>query len=288
MATAPRNFSLTGFLKLVRAYNLLILAITQWSVGMVVASHTKEFWWQQAFNPQLWLLIGATVCIAAAGYIINDYYDVKIDIVNKPSRVVIDRVLKRRVAIILHLLLNLVGLALAWPLGKNIFLIVGFSGFWLWLYSNWLKRQPLLGNVVVAALSAVAVWLPAYFFREQTLLMATFAAYAFIISLIREIIKDMEDMRGDMRYGCRTLPIVWGIRRTKWVIVSLTIVFVAFLLSASSAFSEIATYYLAALVLPMAFFTRKLLAADKIRDYRFLSKFAKILMLLGILTLFFF
>ncbi|SFC07936.1 4-hydroxybenzoate polyprenyltransferase [Flexibacter flexilis DSM 6793] len=282
----PQNFSLPAILRLVRATNLLIVALTQAIVGVVVRPAGTD-WLPQLLKPSLWMLIAATVLVTAGGYIINDYYDIKIDIINKPSRVVIDRHLKRRIAIVLHLICTFLGIFLAFGLGTKMGLIVTGSAFVLWFYSNFLKRQPLWGNVAVAAMSALAVWLPAYYFQNRLLMIGLFAGYAFLVSLIREIVKDMEDMRGDARYGCRTLPIVWGIRRTKWLLVVLAVGFGLGLPIGAYKLPTLAMYYLLGLALPLVYFIRKLVAADKIRDYRYLSSFCKILMLLGVVTMLF-
>lgn len=284
LAVEPKNFSLKGFVRLVRAGNLVILAATQLLAG-IAARPEHWSWWKMLLQPPLWFLVGATVCVAAGGYIINDYYDVKIDIINKPSRVVIDRLLKRRVAIVLHLLFTVTGILLTFPLGKKIGLIVLASAFILWFYSNFLKRQPFWGNLTVAIVTGLAVWLPALYYENNETAIRLFALYAFCISLIREIIKDMEDMRGDARYGCRTLPIVWGIRATKWLLAALTALLAILLIAGLDLLPKVAAYSLLVLFVPLGYFTKKMIAADKIRDYRQLSILCKNMMLLGILAM---
>ena len=152
--------------------------------------------------------------MAAAGYIINDYYDVKIDYINKPERVIVGTVLKRRVVLFWHTFLNfsaiIIGSFLDWKIGAIHFA----SAFMLWLYSNQLKRLPLIGNFIVALLTGLSISIITLYFGQNPILVHTYALFAFSISLIREIVKDMEDWKGDADFGCKTLPIILGVRKT--------------------------------------------------------------------------
>jgi 4-hydroxybenzoate polyprenyltransferase len=284
-AVKPKKFDLNGFLRLVRVNNLLILAFTQWMIKLFlidnqvdISANFKDF--------SLYILMLSTVCIAAAGYVINDYYDVKIDTINKPHEVIVGRLIKRRVAMFLNFAFNLAGLALAGLLGWRILLTCLFSAFMLWWYSNRLKRLPLIGNLIIALLTAVAVILMAIYYPDNQALVYLFALFAFFISLIREVVKDMEDVKGDAVFGCRTLPIVWGIRRTKRVIYVFFGIFVVILLSTYLTFPSRFALYLYAVVLPpLAWFVYKLYYADSKKDFRYLSTLCKIIMILGVLSM---
>src|SRR5690606_27117570 len=115
----------------------------------------------------------------------------------------------------------------------------------LWWYSNSLKRQPFIGNFVVALLTGVAIWLVDSLYKTGHMLIITYACFAFFITLIREIIKDMEDLKGDQTFGCQTLPIVWGMRKTKYFIYLIVLVFLA-------TITILNLYYIK---LPMEYFT---------------------------------
>lgn len=195
-----------------------------------------------------WLLVISTTLIAAAGYIINDYFDVKTDIINHPETVVIDKVIKRRTAMLLHLVFSSIGLLLgAWlayrcfALRLVLFQLVAIS--LLWFYSTHFKKQLLTGNIVIAFLTSIIPFMPlayemlngvhvntAYFDQDPEKLKIlfgitlVFSGFAFLTSLIREIIKDMEDFKGDIQTGCKTMPIAWGIITTKTVTFFLIII----------------------------------------------------------------
>ncbi|MCE2734732.1 MAG: geranylgeranylglycerol-phosphate geranylgeranyltransferase, partial [Flammeovirgaceae bacterium] len=198
----------SAMLRLTRFGNLLIIGFAQTATAFfLVGSHT----WQ-TFS--LWLLSSSTIIIAAAGYIINDYYDIKIDYINKPERVVIGKIIPRRFAILFHTLFSVGGIAIGFYLSWQIGVIHFFSAFMLWLYSNSLKRLPLIGNVVIAFLTALSVFIIAVFYKTNINLILIYSLFAFFISLVREVVKDMEDLKGDITFGCKTLPILWGIRKT--------------------------------------------------------------------------
>ena len=240
-------------------------------------------------NPHHWqkllILALATMASAAGGYIINDYYDVKIDVLNKPRRVVVGRLISRRMSIILHGSLStlavLGGLYLGWRIGA----LVAFSSFWLWLYSNQLKRLPLIGNVSIAMLTAISVFLPSFLFPPATPQLRMYCLFAFWISVIREIVKDMEDMKGDARHGCQTLPIVWGLPKTKTAIYVVAILFLVSFGLGSYWLGTTSLWLAMLLCIPTLLFFRELQKADTKKQFSRLSKACKWIMLIGTVSM---
>lgn len=278
----------SGFVKLTRVPNLLILALTQYlTAGFLIDAHAG--WKAYALDWRLFLLALSTVAIAAGGYIINDYYDIKIDFINKPERVIVGKVVKRRIVMAAHTLLNLLGISIGFFLSPTVGLLNFLAAFFLWLYSNQLKRLPLVGNVVIAMLSGLSVGIVAVLYQDYKLLVWVYALFAFAISLIREIIKDMKDVQGDEVFGCRTLPIIWGIRKTKNLLYILIgfFIFLLFFLSGIIGKQTLINYFII-LILPISFFITRLVYADTKKEYAFLSDFCKLLMLSGILSMLFF
>lgn len=283
-----RNFSLTGLFRLTRFPNLLIIALTQYMTAIFLAGRglgLKE----KLTHPGMFWLTSSTLMLAAAGYIINDYYDVKIDYINKPDRVIVGKVLKRRIVLIWQLALNLAGIVIGFLLSPWIGLIHCFSAFMLWYYSNRLKRQPFVGNVTIAMLTGLSVLVVAVLFGERNWLIFTYAYFAFGITLVREIIKDMEDLKGDETFGCQTLPIVWGIRKTKQFVFALLLVFSAsiffFVLQSQNAILN--TYFLI-MIIPALFFIFYFAGADTKKKFANLSTICKAFILSGIVSMAFF
>ncbi|WPP48489.1 geranylgeranylglycerol-phosphate geranylgeranyltransferase [Catalinimonas niigatensis] len=279
---------LTGFARVARVHNLVILALTQYFTAIFLADiHTT--WEGYAKDYELFLLIFSTTIIAAGGYLINDYYDIKIDYINKPDRVVVGKVLKRRYVMIAHTLLNLIGIGIGFYLSWKVGAINFMAAFLLWLYSNQLKRLPLIGNLAIAVLSGLAVWVVSIYFPQNQLLVYTYAVFAFAISLVREIIKDIEDMQGDESFGCKTLPILLGVRYTKMFLyfLSALFIFLLFFMSGILGNETLITYFLI-LTIPITYFIVRLVYADTKKKFGFLSDFCKLLMLSGILSMTFF
>lgn len=275
------------FLRLIRYPNLLIIILSQYFVAIFLIGPSAK-WFDYLLNPHLFILSIATVLIAAAGYIINDYYDIKIDIINKPRRVVVGKFLKRRQAMILHTVFNFLGVSIGLFLGLKIALVMVACAFWLWLYSNQLKRLPFIGNLSVAILTALSISIVGIYFGQNEVVVNFYALFAFFISLVREIIKDMEDMRGDEQFDCKTLPIVWGIRKVKVFIYGIMVLFVSAIFVISGALNNTSLYYyFIALMIPYIFFIYKLIRADKKKDFKFLSNLCKGIMLAGVLSMIF-
>lgn len=269
-----------SFARLTRVWNLIIIAMAQYLTAAFLIDP------QTIVDPRLFILSASTVLIAAAGYIINDYYDIKIDLINKPERVVIGKSITRRYAILFHTLLSLAGVALGLTLSWKIAAVNFACAALLWWYSNNLKRQPFIGNFVVALLTGVAIWLVDSLYKTGHMLIITYASFAFFITLIREIIKDMEDLKGDQTFGCQTLPIVWGMRKTKYFIYAILAIFVMTVLTLNYYYENLPVpYFLLFLFGPLVWFLVRLIRADTKKDFSWLSSFCKIILLLGILSM---
>lgn len=233
-------------------------------------------------------LILSTILIAGAGYVINDYYDVKIDIINKPGRLIVGRTLPRRYAMACHMVLTSGGIISALLINWKVAAINTLAAALLWWYSNYLKRTPLAGNVAVSLLTGLSVFMVSVLFKERELLTAVYAGFAFFMSLIREIIKDMEDLKGDKSFGCRTLPIKYGIRNTKKIIYVIEVIFICSLLFIGAMVNtRLLAIYILLIVIPMILFTYVLSKADTKKDFTYLSKVCKIIMICGILSMIF-
>ncbi len=279
----PKNFSFPGFVKLIRLENLLIIVFTQYLAAIFLLEGIR------LFNIDLFLLSLSTVILAAAGYIINDYYDVKIDYINKPDRVIVGKVIKRRVVIFWHTALNFIAIAIGAYLDWRLGVIHFFVAFMLWLYSNLLKRYPFIGNFTVALLTGLSISIVSLYFQQKAVLVNTYALFAFSISLIREIVKDMEDWKGDANFGCKTLPIVWGIRKTKVLLYVLIVLFYILIFYMTQFLeNDILYIYFSGLTFFVIYFIHRLRLADTIKHYHYLSNFCKVIMMSGILSMLFF
>jgi 4-hydroxybenzoate polyprenyltransferase len=273
--------TLESLLRIARFWNLAIIALAQYfTVAFLVDPNLILDWRMLALSV-------STMSVAAAGYIINDYYDVKIDLINKPERVVIGKSISRRYAILMHSGLSIFGVAIGTALNWKIGAVNFFSTFLLWFYSNNLKRQPFIGNLAIGMLTgmSILVVILLYRFAPKTNIVI-YATFAFFMTLVREIIKDIEDFKGDNTFGCKTLPIMFGIRRAKQVIYLLTIAFLVTIFAIHFRVEPLPmTYFSVFLFVPVAWLLLRLVRADTKRDFELLSVLCKVIMILGVLSM---
>lgn len=304
------------FLTLIRPLNLLIVALTMYGTGWYFEGIFGFAGGQMLLSKSFSLLVVSTVMIAAAGNIINDYFDVRADRINKPQRVIIGKYVKRRVAIVSHWGLNLVAFGIAvylsWTLDTFWYVFIHLLSInILWFYSTYLKRKFLSGNLAIAALTGMVPVLTGLYFHQFAernplvpvkthfpfeqyegsfyVLWLSFglATFAFILNLAREIVKDMEDVEGDLKLNAQTLPIVLGYKKSKWI--------AAFVLSGAVISSLLVGYFfdsvslmsmipiLCSAFLVMICFFLLSQANDK-RAYRRINYLIKLSMVCGMLS----
>lgn len=285
--TTAKNFSLIGFIKLTRIGNLLIIVFAQYFTSIFLVTNAQN-WKIYLLDIDLFFISLSSVLIAASGYIINDYYDVKIDYINKPDRVVVGKVIKRRVVMVAHTIINFCGIGIGFIVSP-IFAIINFgSALLLWLYSNQLKRLVLVGNLAVSILAGLSIYIVALLYQSYNPLLFIYAAFAFGYTIIREVVKDIEDLQGDEAFGCKTLPIVYGIRKTKGFLFLFNFLFGAslsyLLLNIASPFGLI---LMTGNIVLLTTLTIVLYKADTKKEFHQLSTVTKIIMMLGILSMVF-
>jgi 4-hydroxybenzoate polyprenyltransferase len=253
------------------------------------------------------LLVLSTACIGAAGYIVNDLYDLENDRINKPNRMQIGVVFNERFAWNAFYALFLIGGALGWYLGQHTGkMLYGainlITGFWLYLYAADFKGRPLLGNVMISFLSAGVLTYPLFFDvlprfplsesdsgHQALLILGIYFCLAFVISWLRELIKDMEDETGDRSSGLRTMPIAWGSLPSKILIGLLGgLLVTAFGWAAWSSWQGnkwSSTYIFLALFLPSLWVWVKSFSAHESLQFRKLSIGLKVIMAAAILSI---
>jgi 4-hydroxybenzoate polyprenyltransferase len=309
------------YFQLIRYKNLIFIIAVQWIMHhcIVLPILTTFGIGDYALNTNLlWLIIFATVFIAAGGYAINDYFDTKIDLLNRPNRQIVGRTITKRTASWIHHITTaigvLLGLFVSWKL-KSLslcFIFLMTPGL-LWFYSASYKRMPFLGNFIISLCTALAPILIALANGEvlQTnyspeLLMQTpilptiytwilgFSGFAFILSMIRETIKDMEDEYGDKENECRTLPVVFGISKTKWILYSYIVLFIALLIWSYVSFIQdfalfktIDEFYslrfiICGLIVPILLLTYFIWKAKTPTEFHSCSICTKIIMIIGL------
>jgi 4-hydroxybenzoate polyprenyltransferase len=302
-----------SFLKLVRWPNLFFILLAQ-SLFQFCIYHPLYPNDTNPGNVSFIFIVLSSVCIAAAGYVINDYFDINIDQVNKPQKVVVSNIISRRWVIFWHLFLSMVGLYLtmiAFPFQNYWHIHVAnlLSILFLWFYSTTLKKQLLIGNILIAVLTAWAIGV--VYFSKFTIfdlthphdssattmrffkIMVLYTSFAFVLTIIREALKDIEDMEGDAKYGCRTIPIVWGLKATKvylavWLIVVIAILTMIQLYVIPFGWYWSVLYCLLLIIAPLVYVLFQLPKSYTSQHFSNLSLWIKVAMLAGVLSMGFF
>jgi 4-hydroxybenzoate polyprenyltransferase len=303
-----------NWLRLIRYKNLLIVFFTQLLVWYCLIYNRYNFLGLLRFWDFLPIAL-STLLIAAAGYIINDYFDIKIDLINRPDKVILEKRIPLRAAIIAHVVLNVVAMALVVPIAYHArhlewLLVQVLCIVLLWFYSTHFKRQFVIGNVVVALLTALTVivllvYEPAlrmHYFKlppfssflmpalPDNWMFGSFAFFAFMLTWMREIVKDMEDHIGDAEEGCVTMPIKMGLQFSRrfaqllGIITIATLAILAWLLY--TRYYKILGIYIALLFLTISWWCFFISRKNTVQHYSDASKWLKIIMVLGIGSLY--
>ena len=230
-----------AFFKLVRWPNLLITALTMFLV--------YHFVMRMGSTWMFTLMVISMVLIQAGGYVINDIFDKDIDVVNKPEKLIVGKIFTDRQCKLFYIVLTVIGLVCAlvasiMALGKSFLTIFAFMvllACLLYTYSSRYKKELVIGNLIVSISVAFAVFLPwifqmLYISKHELLLITMrplmqfslqivliYTAFAFLMTIIREIVKDMQDVVGDGSQHCRTIPIAWGIKTAQVIVLMLSL-----------------------------------------------------------------
>ncbi len=293
------------FLRLIRFKNLLMLALMQllFHYGFLELQGVPL-----ALNDfQFILLVLSTVCIAAGGYLINNIFDIGTDMYNKPDQVVVGTKISETSAYNYYMALNIIGVGIGFYLSNVInkpsfaILFVAIAAT-LYLYASSFKKYLLVGNILIAILLSLSVVIVGIFdllpvitdenrsaMRTLFTILLDYAIFAFMINLLREIVKDLEDVNGDYNQGMSTLPIALGVSRTATLVLLLSLIPLASLLYYIYEYIfnllYATIYSLIFIAAPMIYFTVKMSSAKTQKDFAHLSAVLKWIMLFGIFSI---
>ena len=185
-------FKVSALLSLVRWYNIFFLALSQY-LSVVFILNEPENYWITLKNPNLHLIVFASLLIVAGGYLINNFYDLEKDLINRPQRTVYQKIVRQSTTMRLYFLFNFIGALLAAFVSINVFLFFSFFIFALWFYSHKLKKITFIGNMTAALLAITPFFATFLYYRLEDLLIITYISFILLIIFIREIIKDLRE-----------------------------------------------------------------------------------------------
>lgn len=278
-------YKFISLFSVIRLYNIFIIIIAQYFTSIFIISIDTSIS-SILFDFQLFLLILSSSIAIASGYIINNFYDYEKDLINKPIKSKIDKVIRKRTKLSLYITLNFLCIYTSSLVSWRSVLFFTIYIFIIWLYSHKLKRILFIGNIVSSLLSVIPFFIILIYYKNFELIIFLYAIFLFLIVYMREIIKDLENIKGDFTLDYRTIPVVYGEKSSKYLlsIVSLfTLAIIYILLSGFDTGMMFYYYYFSIAVL--LFFIIVLWKYDSKKYYNFLHNLLKFLTVLGVLSI---
>jgi 4-hydroxybenzoate polyprenyltransferase len=274
-----------SIISVVRGYNIGLVVLAQYLTSIFILAHDTPMI-EVLLDPSLFVLVLSTVGAIASGYIINNFYDQEKDLINRPQKSFLDHMVSQKTKLSLYFVINILALLFSSLISLRAGLFFAGYMFFIWLYSHKIKKQPVLGNLTSALLSITPFFAILLYFKNYNLLIFVFGFYLFLILAIRELVKDLENIKGDLTLNYKTVPVVYGERATKLMmsilialncLVSVLLVFY-FELRLMHSFFIGATVYLILLLL-------MIWNAQRQQDYNCIHNFLKLLILAGVFSI---
>jgi 4-hydroxybenzoate polyprenyltransferase len=210
----------------VRGYNILVVVIAQYLASVYIFAHDKPVK-SVLFDLNLLMLVMASSATIAAGYIINNFYDSEKDLINKPTKTMLDRLVSQNTKLSFYFVLNFLAVVFASYVSFKAVVFFALYIFAIWFYSHRLKKQPMTGNIVSAILTVTPFFAIFIYYQNFELVVFGHALFLFLLVSMRELAKDLENIKGDLALNYRTVPVVYGEKVSKYmltVVALLTIV----------------------------------------------------------------
>jgi 4-hydroxybenzoate polyprenyltransferase len=285
----PKKYSyfykFLSLLSVVRGYNIIIIVLAQYLAAIFIFSPEKSLR-EVILNLDLYFIVLATTCIIASGYIINNFYDSKKDKINKPIKSKIDSIVGQKTKLNIYFLLNFVGVGFAFLVSWRAAFFFTVYIFLIWLYSHKLKKYPLTGLFSAAILAILPFFAIFIYYKNFSTIIFTHASFLFFVLMIRELVKDLENIKGDVAQNYITIPVKYGEYFTK-LLIGILIVFTLDPIYFLWKYPEIGMmkyyFYFVGIVFVLSLL---LLWKAKIKkDYVILHNIIKLIIVIGVLSL---
>ncbi len=202
-------YKLLSLFSVVRGYNILMITLAQYLASIYILSPNLPLR-QVILDVNLFLIVTASALVIASGYIINNFYDAEKDLINKPTKSMLDRLVSQRFKLTTYFILNFLSVFAASYISFRAVLFFSAYIFGIWLYSHKLKRIPLLGNLVSATLAIAPFFVVFVYYKNFETVIFVHALFLFLLILAREMVKDLENMAGDLAQNYKTVPLLYG------------------------------------------------------------------------------
>ncbi len=278
-------YKFLSLLSVVRGYNIAIIVLAQYLAAIFIFSPDKSLK-EVLFNLDLYFIVLATMCVIASGYIINNFYDAEKDFINKPIKTKIDSIVGKKTKLNIYFLLNFIGFAFAFLVSWRAALFFAIYIFLIWLYSHKLKKYPLPGLFSAAILAILPFFAIFIYYKNFSTIIFTHAAFLFLVLMIRELVKDLENIKGDVAHNYMTIPVKYGEYFTK-LLITILVLFTLDPIYFLWKYPEIGMmkYYFYFVGITFIVFSVLLWKANTKKDYLILHNIIKMIIVVGVLSL---
>lgn len=269
----------------VRGYNIFVIILAQYLASIFIFAPEKRAL-DVILDWRLFLIILSSALAIASGYIINNFYDAEKDLINRPSKSMLDRLVSQTTKLRVYFLLNFLSVCIVLPVSLHGAIFFSVYIFLLWFYSHKLKKYPIIGNLLASLLAMLPFFAILMYFRSFHASIFIHAFFLYLIMLIREIMKDLENIRGDFANNYQTIPVRFGERKAKEVITgvfALTLIPI-YLMTVRYDVGYMIYYFYFSIVILLLFLV-KLWKSETTLEYHQLHFLLKLLLLLGVLSI---
>ncbi|THD69781.1 ubiquinone biosynthesis protein UbiA [Robertkochia marina] len=269
----------------VRGYNVLVIVIAQYLASIYIMAPDIPVR-EVLFDPNLFALVAASALAIASGYIINNFYDAEKDLINRPRKSILDRQVSQRFKLSTYFILNFISVVFASYVSFKAVLFFAAYIFGIWFYSHKLKRRAFIGNIISALLAITPFFAVFIYYKNFDLVIFIHAIFLFLLILNREMIKDLENMKGDLVYDYKTVPVIYGERASKSMITGLSLLTIAaaWLLIRQFEIGHMYYYFYAAIIILLLFLIVLWRSVSKV-DYLLLHNILKFVIVTGVFSI---
>lgn len=276
--TLKKLFSLFS---VVRGYNILVIVLAQYLSSIYILAKDTSLK-EVLLDPKLFTLVFATSLVIAAGYIINNFYDSEKDLINRPKKSMLDRLVSQNTKLLVYFVLNFLTVILASYVSFKAVLFFSSYIFMIWFYSHKLKKYPFIGNLIASSLAIAPFFIVFVYYRNFDTVIFFHGLFLALIISMREITKDLENIKGDLTLNYKTIPVAYGVKITKLILTAL-IVFTLITSVVLANYFEIGkmNYYFYFTAAVLLFYVIKLWLANQKANYVLLHNVLKFVIVVG-------
>ncbi len=269
----------------VRGYNILILVFAQYLTAAFILAPDLPLR-DVFFDPNLFFLILSSATVIASGYIINNFYDSEKDLINRPKKTMLDRLISQRTKLSVYFILNFASIFFASYVSFRAVVFFSIYIFTIWLYSHRIKKILFLGNIMASILAITPFFVVFIYYKNFETVIFIHATFLFIMIAMRELVKDLENLKGDLIQNYKTIPVVYGEKWSKFFLSVLTVLAVIPILLLTTRFDTgLMDYYFYTSLLLLIFFLLFLYFSNAKWQYLILHNILKFIIVAGVFSI---